>query len=927
MRNKNLLLIGSMVTLSVVTVSFLNPFKSDTQKYQPRKTDEPAKTGADQAMEHYRSMRLNPATGLYDEEYLRQSRLNAIADNEMSLKTSTMIWTEEGPDNVGGRTRAICIDRNDANHVFAGSVSGGLFVSFNGANNWQQVPTFDQYLRISSMCQTLDGTYYVGTGCTFDNWDGDGIFTSTDGINWTLVPGSQDFSRVNELQADPIVNNKIWIAGSNSVSGGLKSYIPGGGFVTPSGLTGTSTYQDIKISPDGTTLVCGKVSSGVQTYVSSDSGNSFTDVSGSAAGEIPATGRARMEYAISFDKNSSNNWTVYATAAGTNTCLKSVHISEDNGQTWTEIAPAGSSDFDPFANPGLNCQGWYDQICAAIPGQPDHCIVGGTQAVWKWKKSPTSNPTFGQWYMKSFAYASEFSPFYVHADQHEMRWDQNEILYIGSDGGVSKAFDKAENIFVSHNRGYNVTQFYSVAFNKFGHTMGGSQDNGTQYKDFTGVTSLEYREVNGGDGFDCDISHIFPETMFSTVYNGDFRRSDDEGENFEFFGAINPASSLPFNTVGRLYENPNDVNSLDSVMYISDSNYVAGNIIYFNSRTQQYPLQYTLTSNLNDGDTIKLQDPIQSIFAAGYKGSNGVYITREALRFNVDPDWTQVLNTELASSETVYCIEFSSDGNYMYVGTSSGLYIVKNLNTWYAPDYDASQLVVTEITGTGGINGIGVDPNDPDHILIAKTSGDVHETSSATTATTSASFSNVTGSLTSMPMYDCVIDYLDPNTFVIGTENGAYVSDDGGANWTWQAEMGLVPVYAVRQQWRTSDCWNHGVVYLGTFGRGIWSSNSLVGIIDADATAVAHADVTEINTYPNPMNNNGSISFKLKERNNVDIHIMDLTGKIVMSQSLGERNAGEVRADIDVTNLAAGTYVVMIRAGKETGTDKLVVTH
>jgi hypothetical protein len=70
---------------------------------------------------------------------------------------------------------------------------------------------FDQYLRISTMCQTLDGTYYVGTGCTFDNWDGDGIFTSTDGINWTLVPGSDDFSRVNELQADPIVTNKVWI--------------------------------------------------------------------------------------------------------------------------------------------------------------------------------------------------------------------------------------------------------------------------------------------------------------------------------------------------------------------------------------------------------------------------------------------------------------------------------------------------------------------------------------------------------------------------------------------------------------------------------------------------------------------------------------------------------------------------------------------
>lgn len=919
MRNKNLLLIGSMVTLSLVTVSFLNPFKSDDQKYQPRKTDEPAKTGADQAMEHYRSMRLNPATGLYDEDYLRQSRLNAIAANEMALKTSTMIWTEEGPDNVGGRTRAICIDRNDANHVFAGSVSGGLFVSYNGANNWQQVAGFDQYLRISTMCQTLDGTYYVGTGCTFDNWSGDGIFSSTDGINWTLVTNSDDFTVVNELQADPLVADKIWIAGSNS-AGGLKSYTPSGGFVTPSGLTGT-TYQDVKISPDGTTLVCGKVSSGVQTFVSTDSGNNFTDVSGSAAGEIPATGRGRMEYAISFEKNSSNNWTVYATAAGTGQgCLKSVHISEDNGQTWTEIAPAGSSDFDPFSNPGLNCQGGYDQICAAIPGQPDHCLVGGTQAVYKWKKSPTSNPTFGQWYMKSYAYASEFSPFYVHADQHEMRWDQNEILYIGSDGGVSKAFDKAENIFVSHNRGYNVTQFYSVAFNKFGHTMGGSQDNGTQYKDFTGVTSLEYREVNGGDGFDCDISHIFPETMFATVYNGDFRRSDDEGENFEFFAPLQ--SSAYFNTVGRLYENPNDLNSQDSVMYIADENMTAGDTIFFNSRTQQYPLQYILTSNLNDGDTIKLQDPIQSIFAAGYGGSQGVYITREALRFNVDPEWEQVITSV---GGAVNCIEFSADGNYMYVGSTTGLYIVKNLNSFYSPDNDISQITVTNIGF--GVKGIGVDPNDPDHILVARYDDNVWECQTATTATGSGAFTSVTGSLTNMPMYDCVIDYLDPFTFVIGTENGAYVSDDGGDNWTWQAEMGLVPVYAVRQQWRKSDCWNHGVVYLGTFGRGIWSSNSLVGIHDNDATAVAHADVTEINTYPNPMNNNGSISFKLKERNNVDIHIMDLTGKIVMSQSLGERNAGEVRADIDVTNLAAGTYVVMIRAGKETGTDKLVVTH
>jgi hypothetical protein len=65
----------------------------------------------------------------------------------------------------------------------------------------------------------------------------------------------------------------------------------------------------------------------------------------------------------------------------------------------------------------------------------------------------------------------------------------------------------------------------------------------------------------------------------------------------------------------------------------------------------------------------------------------------------------------------------------------------------------------------------------------------------------------------------------------------------------------------------------------------------------------------------------------LKERNNVDIHVMDLTGRIVLTKNLGEMNAGDVSAEINVAELASGTYVVMIKAGSETGTDKLVVTH
>jgi photosystem II stability/assembly factor-like uncharacterized protein len=920
MKNKNLLLIGSLVTASVITVSLINPLTTtESSVYEPRKQENKAKTGGEAAMEFYRSQNVNPETGLYDEEYLRQMRENMLAYNSMQSRINTLSWTEEGPDNVGGRTRAICIDRNDANHVFAGSVSGGLFVSNNGGNNWTLVTGFNEYLRISTMCQTLNGTYYVGTGSSFDNWSGDGIWSSTDGVTWTLVPGSAAWTEVDEIQADPVVADRVWIAGENS-SGGLKTYTPSAGFVNSSAVTGK--YIDVKLSPDGTVIIAGRNSGGssVISYVSTDSGNSFASVSGTGATQLPSSGRSRMEYAVSFDKNTGNKYTIYASASLG--CLESVHVSEDHGVTWYEIAPEGSSNFDPFSNPGLGCQGSYDHMLGAVPGNPNQVLIGGTQAIYKWVKSATANPIFGQWYQKTFAYAFEFSPIYVHADQHEIKWDQNDILYIGSDGGISKSFDKGENVWISHNRGYNCTQFYSVAFNKFGHTMGGSQDNGTQYKDFTGVTSLEYREVMGGDGFDCDLSHINPNVMFATIYNGDFNRSDDEGSSWDFFAPL--ASSNYFNTVGRLYENPNDLDSEDSVMVIATNDYVAGDTLYFTSRTQQVELMHILTSNLNDGDTITLQDPVQSIFAAGYGASQGVYITRHSLRFNVTPVWQKVVPSV---NGAVTCIEFSSNGKVMYVGSSGGsLYVVENLNTFYSPANDISGVTVTTINGFSSITGIGVDPQDEDHIVVTHTSS-VSETNSATTATGTGSFTEITASLPAVTAYDAVIDYQDPNTIVIGTETGVYVTDNGGTSWQYQSQMGFVPVRAVRQQWRTSDCWNSGVVYIGTFGRGIWSTNSLVSTNDQDATAVAHMDVTEINTYPNPMNSNGTISFKLKERNNVDIHIMDLTGKIVLTKNLGEMNAGNVSAEINVTDLAAGTYVVMIKAGNETGTDKLVVTH
>ncbi|MDC9723116.1 MAG: T9SS type A sorting domain-containing protein [Urechidicola sp.] len=109
-------------------------------------------------------------------------------------------WEERGPDNVGGRTRAIMFDPNDGTNkrVFAGGVSGGLWVNddiTDGASAWAEV-NIPQNLGISCIAYDPNDTqtFYVGTGesYVFGDVNGNGVWKSTDGgANWTQVFGGQ----------------------------------------------------------------------------------------------------------------------------------------------------------------------------------------------------------------------------------------------------------------------------------------------------------------------------------------------------------------------------------------------------------------------------------------------------------------------------------------------------------------------------------------------------------------------------------------------------------------------------------------------------------------------------------------------------------------------------------------------------------------
>ncbi|PJB12158.1 MAG: glycosyl hydrolase, partial [Flavobacteriales bacterium CG_4_9_14_3_um_filter_40_17] len=145
---------------------------------------------------------MNPALGyptldkinqLQDEIYSAQNSLAGVRTQRAPGDSPVdNPWVERGPNNIGGRTRVVVFDPNDATHkrVFAGGVSGGLWVNqdiTNANSSWTLVNSVPGHLNVSSF--TVDPNnpliMYLGTGeqYTFGAAVGNGVYKSTNGGN------------------------------------------------------------------------------------------------------------------------------------------------------------------------------------------------------------------------------------------------------------------------------------------------------------------------------------------------------------------------------------------------------------------------------------------------------------------------------------------------------------------------------------------------------------------------------------------------------------------------------------------------------------------------------------------------------------------------------------------------------------------------
>jgi hypothetical protein len=170
---------------------------------------------------------MNPETGRPHSENLDVIRNQLINQRQQIIESGRTPgdgtdnnWIERGPNNVGGRVRAVMFDPNDPTFktVFAGGVSGGLWKNTDitsASSTWTRV-NIPENLAVSAI--TVDpnnsNVFYVGTGVGGDV-NGNGVWKSINGgTSWTKVFGGITGATTFQTSASLTINSPAGVAGN-----------------------------------------------------------------------------------------------------------------------------------------------------------------------------------------------------------------------------------------------------------------------------------------------------------------------------------------------------------------------------------------------------------------------------------------------------------------------------------------------------------------------------------------------------------------------------------------------------------------------------------------------------------------------------------------------------------------------------------------
>lgn len=826
---------------------------------------------------------MDPATGRPMPERvdkLQQELRNNRLDNRGGGGDHFNPWIERGPNNIGGRTRAIMFDPNDSDHnrVFAGGVSGGLWVNddITDANSsWTLVDGIGA--NISATIITYDpndtNTFYIGSGESYTTGSavGRGIWKSSDGgVTWSNIFGGFDSSNGGQL-----INGIFYVNDlvARNVDGSTELYAAIAGAYY--GNSGGSPHQFHGLLEQG-------------VYKSTDGGSNWTKFS-----IEESNGSSSNPNDIEIDINNNIWFTTTRSGYGYDggkifrstdgiifdliTTIPNAFRTElepssiDANKFWVAIHNNNSGDADLFftddAFATINMINEPNDVDADIAsddytrGQAfynlpievdsnDNLYVGGID-LFRSTDGGSNWTQISKW-SNNNALAGLNVPL-VHADHHSIVFrpseeNENQVVF-GNDGGVFYTPDitvaTGSLSITSRNKDYNVTQFYYGAIDPVGGAdgddiVGGTQDNGSPIVQNATSNINPFNDYFGGDGAYTEIDDSGQYMIQSYTENT---------HNWVNYPAINEAEIITTIEGGSFINEAVLDKNLD-IFYSNAGNSVANRIERVSDFLPGGDKTYTLLINplLNESPSAMQISPFTtsaSNLYVGLKNSKLLKIENAETSF---PIWTDISGSEFVGS--ISDIEFGQNEQEIFVSFFN--YGITNI--WFTND--------------GGIT-----------------------------------WTSIEGDLPDLPVKCILQNPLLTTELIIGTDLGVWRTSDYTATdveWT-QSFNGMSDVTVIDLDLRTSD----NTILASTHGRGMFTSVFTTEVASVDDLLT---DRKIFSVYPTISNGDFSIVAK-SELGNSKIYIFDINGKQVFTSRL---NFNENQTQQLSVNLRPGVYIVNI---------------